>query len=362
MDISQCLEGKQVRDKTIKISDSGVFTKEGCMFENYDNLFAEYEKMGVDYGIIIDHIHDSKKTLTSAKEAMKIYQERYKNQKPCFNLIGVVQGNTSEEYLKCYKKMQSFGYKHIAIGGLLQKILNSARYTKVENEPHLYEVIQKIREHDPDGWLFALGCFHRNRRSEFEKLNIFGSDYKGWIFHYKKNDEYSIEDAQIDRFAQVRKFLESNVYSHSKLLIIPCSQRKKITDFPTSAINVYDGPFYRLLRKNILEFDNNNGLDIYIISAKYGLIDPLHEIQTYDQKMDDEQAKRLKPKIRESLLKIIKNKTYSEIFINTGKSYSLALDGFHGLVKRHSPSTQFTMGQGKIGQRLHDMKVWINDV
>ena len=86
MDISQCPEGKHVRDKTIKISDSGVFTKDGCMFENYDKLFDEYEKMGVEYGIIIDHIHDSKKTLASAENAMKIYKERKRQQKLISNL------------------------------------------------------------------------------------------------------------------------------------------------------------------------------------------------------------------------------------------------------------------------------------
>lgn len=360
MDISQCSVGKQIRDKTIKISDSGVFTKDGCMFENYDKLFDEYEKMGVDYGIIIDHIHDSKKTLASAEQAMQIYQKREKKQRVNFQLIGVIQGNSPQQYLNCYKKMQVLGYKHIAIGGLLQKISNSARYTKVEDEPHLYKVFQKIREYDPDGWLFALGCFHRNRHLEFEKLNIFGSDYKGWIFHYTKNEKFNVKNAQIDRFTQVRKFLESNVYSHSRLLIVPCSQNKKITDHPTAAINVYDGPFYRLLRKNVLVFDNNNGLDILIISAKYGLIDPLYKIQTYDQKMDEKQAKRLKPKIRKRLLKIIKDKTYSEIFVNTGNSYSLALDGFQDIVKRFSPNTRFRMGHGKIGERLHEMKEWLH--
>ena len=361
MDLSQCFEGKFIKDKTIKISDSGVFTKDGCMFENYDILFDEYEKMGVEYGIIIDHIHDAKKTLVSAENAMKIYNQRAERQGVNFKLIGVIQGNTPQQYLNCYKKMQILGYKHIAVGGLLLKISNSARYTKVEDEPHLFKVFQKIREYDPEGWLFALGCFHRNRRSDFEKLNIFGSDYKGWIFHYSKIEALTVDDAQIDRFNQVRKFLESNVYSHSRLLIVPCSQRKITTDIPTAAINVYDGPFYRLLRKNIPIFDNNNGLDIYIISAKYGLIEPLHEIQTYDQKMDDKQAKRLKPKIRERLLKIIKDKTYSEIYVNTGKSYSLALEGFQGNVKRYSPNTLFRMGHGKIGQRLHDMKEWIRN-
>lgn len=357
--ISQCPEGQKVRRKTIKISDSGVFTKEGCMFESYDKLFDEYEKMGVDYGIIIDHIRDANETLSSAEDAIKAYNEREKRQRVRFKLIGVIQGKSPDEYLDCYIRMQSLGYKHIAIGGLLQKIENSARYTKVENEDHLVQVIQKIREYDSDGWLFALGSFHKKRRSLFEDKGIFGSDYKGWIFHYSKKNIDNLEAAQIDRFMQVRHFLETNVYSHSRLLIIPCSRKKKITTTLTPAIDVYDGPFYRLLRKHVPLFDNNNGLDIYIISAKHGLIPPLYEIETYDQIMDERRAKELKPQIDETLIKILKEKTYSEIFVNTGKSYSNALVNFKKIVKRHSPGTKCKIGSGKIGKRLHIMKEWI---
>jgi hypothetical protein len=360
LDLERCSAGKRVRERTIKISDSGVFTKNGCMFESYEMLFDEYEKMGVKYGIIIDHIRDPKKTLISAKKAMEVYQKRKKRGELHFDLIGVVQGNTPRQYLNCYKELQKMGYNYIAVGGLLQKISNSARYTKVENEQQLIKVLKKIREYDPDGWLFALGSFHRNRRSLFEKLNIFGSDYKGWIFHYSKNVNYKRVKAQKDRFKQTREFIETNVFNNSRLLIIPCSKRKIATKIPTAAMNVYDGPFYLLLRKHVTSFDNNNSLDIYIISAKYGLIDPLYKIQTYDQKMDDNQAKKLGPIIRENLMRIIKEKSYSEIFINTGKSYSLALEGFQEMVKRHSPSTNFKIGEGKIGERLHEMKEWIH--
>ncbi|RLI63196.1 MAG: hypothetical protein DRO67_06125, partial [Candidatus Asgardarchaeum californiense] len=80
-------------DNIIKAADSGVFTKDGCKL-SYKELFSIYERMGVNYGIMIDFLKDKDKTLESAKEALKIYQEEHYS----FKLVGVAQGNTLEEY------------------------------------------------------------------------------------------------------------------------------------------------------------------------------------------------------------------------------------------------------------------------
>jgi len=58
------------------------------------------------------------------------------------------------------------------------------------------------------------------------------------------------------------------------LLIIPCSKRKTAPPrVKVSAINLYDGPFYRIIRKAFRESGKPDNLDIMILSAKYGLID-----------------------------------------------------------------------------------------
>ena len=62
-DIMKCKEGQDFSNKLVTISDSGVFTKEGCMFDDYTQLFEEYEKMNVDYGIIIDYLKDKTRTM-----------------------------------------------------------------------------------------------------------------------------------------------------------------------------------------------------------------------------------------------------------------------------------------------------------
>ncbi|HDH45453.1 MAG TPA: hypothetical protein ENG66_08775, partial [Thermococcus sp.] len=79
----------------IKMADSGVFTKDGNLTNDYEQLFEIYENMGVEYGIMIDVIKDRKKTIQSAKKAIRLYEEL----QPNFKLVGVAQGNNVEEYL-----------------------------------------------------------------------------------------------------------------------------------------------------------------------------------------------------------------------------------------------------------------------
>lgn len=165
----------------IKMADSGVFGKNGCHID-YEELFEKYNRLGVNFGVIIDVLKDYKKTITSAAKGLKIFKKN--KDKYCFKLVGVAQGNTTEEYLKCYDKLISIGFDHIAIGGLLKKVENSARYVKVRNESFMYEVLTTIRKDFAPKWLFALGCYHPSRHKKFEEIGIWGSDYKGWIFNY----------------------------------------------------------------------------------------------------------------------------------------------------------------------------------
>jgi len=164
----------------IKMADSGVFNKNGCHL-TYDELFRRYEMLGVEYGIIIDVLKDSRKTIESAFKGLRIYERNEK--KYNFKLVAVAQGKDLDGYLKCYEKLQEH-FEYIAVGGLLKKIENSARYVRVRDESFMYDVLRTIkRDYSPD-WLFALGCYHPSRHKNFEEIGVWGSDYKGWIFNY----------------------------------------------------------------------------------------------------------------------------------------------------------------------------------
>lgn len=166
----------------IKMCDSGVFSKNGCYID-YEELFNIYEKMSVDYGIMIDALRDSRATIESAERALRAYNKR----KYRFKLVAVAQGREIDEYLECYAKLQS-NFEYIAVGGLLKKIENSARYVRIRDEVLLYKVLYSIKKEFSPNWIFALGCYHPSRHKKFEELGVWGSDYKGWIFNYDRKE------------------------------------------------------------------------------------------------------------------------------------------------------------------------------
>lgn len=357
-DLNKCSVGSLIKSRTVRACDSGVFTKNGCD-RNYRDLFKIYQNMDADYGIIIDFLKDKKKTIKSASDALR----EYKKNDYSFKLIGVAQGNTPEEYLECYNSLKKMGYKHIAIGGLLKKLENTARYTKVRDETFLNNILKTIRDIYPDDWLFVLGCYHPKRHDKFNELNVFGGDYKGWIFNYKKNPSLSVEAAQKDRFLQVQEYIESKIYkklsgSFNDLLIISCSQKKVTNPNLLPAIERYDGPSYKVLRKIMNRSDYNNSLDIAIISAKYGLLNPNEMIRDYDLKMNAKIAATIQKKVVSALRKQILKKKYENIFINMGENYMLAIDGFD---KNMQSKPKIEYAKGKIGERLSKMKKWLED-
>ncbi len=198
---------------TVKMCDSGIFTREGATL-TYEELFETYERMGVEYGIMIDVFLDAQATLDSARKALPIY-EPYREK---FKLVGVAQGTTVEDYLNCYAELKQMGFEYVAVGGLLRRRANTVRFPYVRDEDFMTEVLSKLRHQYPNDWLFALGCFHPNRLPVFQKLDVW-ADYKGWIFQYKKRDE--VLDTQLST-------LTSNHFEHlENLAFVRDSERLK---------------------------------------------------------------------------------------------------------------------------------------
>lgn len=136
------------------------------------------------------------------------------------------------------------------------------------------------------------------------------------------------------------------------LLILPCSKRKKRIS-NAYAIDLYDGPFYRMIRKNKPE-----NLDILIISAKYGLIRYNEKISDYEQIMTVERVEELANDIYVKLKEILKMNNYDHIFINLGKTYALTLERSKTMLSRYN----VYWANGQIGERLHQLKNWLESI
>lgn len=327
-----------------KIGDSGIYQKNTM---NYDELFEEYEKMNVKYGIIKDFYRDPKRTFESAEIAKKYHRKGNYH----FNLMGVAQGNTVAEYVKSYQQQRTL-FDNVAIGGLLDKIDNHVRMVRVKSDVFLDNVLHSIRILHPTDNLFPLGVFNKKRINMFERENIWASDYKGWIFRYDINQSHKNNDRMdqtVKNLINLLKFIEEKRGCTSvdhplkpRLLILSCSMKK--TDNGGKAVDVYDGPSYRMLRKYL---KNKRDMDVKIISAKYGLIDGSDRISPYDNKMKSKDALIYK-KIYESEISKLASK-YDDVRFYGGKLYKSVIYDNHDIVKI----------DGRIGCQLHQLKQWL---
>lgn len=150
----------------------------------------------------------------------------------------------------------------------------------------------------------------------------------------------------------------------NNLLIISCSQCKVSTPGVLPAIDRYDGPTYRTLRKFCPDGLPPLDLDVVIISAKYGFLRSKQLIENYDRRMTAKRADELRPKVQARLKELIQDKSecpfslgaYDQVFINLGKTYMRTLEGFHwGLLSTLEAS-------GGIGQKTSQMKAWLERI
>lgn len=140
------------------------------------------------------------------------------------------------------------------------------------------------------------------------------------------------------------------------LLIIPCSKRKAgLPGAKIPAIDLYDGPFYRIIRKAFREHGKPDSLDIMLLSAKYGLIAHDEVITKYDQKITISRAKALSSPVRARLKDELKGNRYEKVFINLGKLYMLALDSSKDLLDEQ----KVCCASGRIGERMQQLRDWI---
>ena len=136
------------------------------------------------------------------------------------------------------------------------------------------------------------------------------------------------------------------------LLIIGCSQRKNESVSPAPALHLYDGVNYRVLRKILLERGWPAGLQVKILSAKYGLIDATAIIEVYEQRLNKNRARKIN---REVLAELSKLPVPRTVFINLGQDYMPAIDG----LERIFPHSEIIIAAGPIGMKMQAMKRWL---
>lgn len=90
-----------------------------------------------------------------------------------------------------------------------------------------------------------------------------------------------------DEPPRLRQMTLTNIIAGGKpnrgILIVACSRRKLRTKSPVPAKLLYCGPAFRIA----LKIAERYGLELFVLSAKYGIVHGEDRITTYDQKLTE---------------------------------------------------------------------------
>lgn len=140
------------------------------------------------------------------------------------------------------------------------------------------------------------------------------------------------------------------------LLIVACSYRKRKDISLLPALDRYDGPAFRVLRR-FLQQHPLASLHICILSAEFGLISHERLIPDYDRRMTPQRSQELKPSVLAELKHILSTGSYQKLFICVGKDYRSALDGHEELVP---PEVTVEIATGGLGKKLAQLHDWLH--
>jgi hypothetical protein len=145
--------------------------------------------------------------------------------------------------------------------------------------------------------------------------------------------------------------------SDHRLLILSCSQRKRPDAILLPALERYDGPMFRVLRKFLRESPSKEFYpDVYILSAQFGLISSSQLIQDYDRHMTPQLASRLQPQVYAEFRSLLKHKQYEKSFISVGKNYAAALAGYEKLLPAQM---EVIISIGSRGRKQAELYDWL---
>lgn len=139
------------------------------------------------------------------------------------------------------------------------------------------------------------------------------------------------------------------------MLLLGCSQRKRTTPDLLPALDRYDGPQFRLVRK-YLRTNPSPGPDIMILSAQFGLLSAYERIPVYDRRMTPERALQLRPEVIAALREYVRRAGCRRCCIALGRDYLPAVEGLGAII----PETcTITYIGGAPGERLARLFDWL---
>jgi len=139
------------------------------------------------------------------------------------------------------------------------------------------------------------------------------------------------------------------------LVILGCSQRKKLTPQPIPAIDRYDGPVFRVLRKHARDTPGIHP-DTYVLSGRFGLIPGESLIPLYDHRLSHTDHVELRTQVAEQLKKALDELQPERLFVSVGRQYWPLLED---PLSREVVPERLVVASGSIGGRASQLVSWL---
>jgi hypothetical protein len=148
------------------------------------------------------------------------------------------------------------------------------------------------------------------------------------------------------------------VREYMRLLILKCSARKRTDNATLPALERYDGPLWKVLRAFLREYPTaRTELDIYALSAQYGLIPASSSIENYDLLMTPAQAVTIQPHATHMFTTLMQRE-YQAICLALSQRYLAALGDWHTKLDPDRVR-RVTITDGPEGMKLHQLRQWL---
>lgn len=141
-----------------------------------------------------------------------------------------------------------------------------------------------------------------------------------------------------------------------RMLILACSRRKRPDGGPLPAIERYDGPAFRVLRRFLRERPAE-APNVLILSAEHGLISHDLPIAAYDREMTPARASELHPLVLAELDRIFATQAPRETLIFAGRHYLTALGANDA---SSIPLFNARVCAGALGRKLAELHDWLH--
>ncbi len=203
------------------------------------------------------------------------------------------------------------------------------------------------------GWPNCLGLFKHSRCVDTNRH----AHTSEWL----SRAEQSLKHNDVTEVDQLQGYITGMsdtfkpLFGPDALLVVACSKRKRTHPGVLPAIERYDGPVFRLLRRFLTQHPSISSR-IYVLSAEFGLVPCSHPIPVYDRRMTRTRAHELQPMVMKDLQGALLCGLHYDLFVCVGHDYMPALVECNTAL---SSAGRVYVAGGSVGRRLSLLHDWL---